>query len=101
MKNILSKEEYCKLSSLFSIMGGETRLKIIWCLRDGERSVGEIAEQVEMTLSSVSHQLKELKNNDIVNVTKSGQTANYRLKDKHILEIVSLGVEHIKKENCD
>ena len=46
------------LADLFSALSDPTRLRIISALLEGELNVGDIAAQLEMTESAVSHQLR-------------------------------------------
>lgn len=49
------------LSDLFKVLGDNTRLRILEVLTIGELAVGDIANQLEMTTSAISHQLRLLK----------------------------------------
>ena len=49
------------LANLFSALSDSTRLRIIALLLDHELSVGAIAEQLDISESAVSHQLRGLR----------------------------------------
>ena len=92
-----SEEEFVKLSNFFKVFADGTRLKILGLLLDQKCSVGEIAGKLNMTLSAVSHQLKSLKELNLVKSTKDGQNVIYSLSDDHIETIFTYGIEHIRE----
>lgn len=85
-----------KLSELFKVFGDGTRLKIIYALLQKELCVCDICEVVEMSQSSVSHQLRLLKTTGLVKYRKEGKTVFYSLDDEHVNSIFSVGLSHIK-----
>ena len=73
-----------KVLQFFSSLADETRLKIILSLVDGPRNVGEIHNYVgknKMTLSAISHQLKQLSDLEIVKFEKFGKEKRFRLSN--------------------
>lgn len=90
------KEEILeKLSELFKILGDSTRIKILWTLDNNEMCVCDIANVLNMTKSSISHQLAVLRTTGIVKYRKSGKEVYYMLDDKHIKRIYEIGLKHI------
>lgn len=85
-----------KLAELFKVFGDGTRLKIIYALLQKELCVCDICEIVEMSQSSVSHQLRLLKTTGLVKYRKEGKTVFYSLDDEHVNSIFSVGLSHIK-----
>lgn len=55
------------------------RLRIVDLLRDGEKSVSDIAENIEEELVNVSHHLGILYNAGLVEKNKRGRFVVYRL----------------------
>lgn len=97
-------KELINLSELFKILGDLTRIKIIWTLDNNEMCVCDIANVLNMTKSSISHQLAILKNAGIVRYRKSGKEVYYALDDEHINKLYEIGLEHIEhrmKGECD
>lgn len=86
------------LAIFFKIFGDETRLRIIDALSIRPMCVGELADLLEMTHSSISHQLSSLRTMNLVQTTKDGKMVTYRLSDDHILDIFDKGVEHISEK---
>lgn len=94
---IPSKEEISDLAELFKLFGDSTRIKIIYTIYNRELCVHDIARIVNMTHSSVSHQLKNLKQARLVKSRKDGKEVYYTLEDEHIEKIFKLGLEHIEE----
>jgi ArsR family transcriptional regulator len=86
------------LANLFSALSDSTRLRIIALLLDDELSVGAIAEQLEMTESAVSHQLRGLRLQRIVLARKQGRQVFYALEDEHVAELFRLGLSHMEHD---
>ena len=84
------------LASLFSALSDPTRVRIIDLLLDSELSVGSIAEQLGMTESAVSHQLRGLRLQRIVRARKEGRQVFYCLDDGHMAELFRLGLKHME-----
>ncbi len=85
----------CDLSDLFKIFGDTTRVKILFALLDNEMCVCAIAELLGMTQSAISHQLKTLKQANLVGNRRDGKTIYYFLTDNHVRTIVAQGFEHL------
>ena len=85
------------LADLFRVFGGSTRIKIMYALFESELCVGDIAEALGMTQSSVSHQLRVLKDNKLVKFRRDGKQIIYSLDDDHVRSILSLGMEHVEE----
>ena len=79
---------------LFKIFSDLTRLRIIDLLYTGEHAVQAIADQLETSQSAISHQLKLLRDLNVVKTRKSGKQVIYCLKDSHIKEIFLIGYSH-------
>lgn len=88
-------ELLCDLSDLFKIFGDTTRVKILYSLIDREICVCAIAELLNMTQSAISHQLKILKDANLVGTRREGKTIYYYLSDDHVKTIVAQGFEHL------
>ena len=85
------------LSDFFKILGDSTRMGIMFVLEGGEMCVCDIAEALGLTKSAVSHQLKILRQADLVRYTKSGKNVFYSIADEHIRDIIEKALEHIKE----
>lgn len=86
------------LSNFYRTFASPTRVKILFSLLFGEKAVCCIAELLGIEQSLVSHQLKTLKQANLVDCKRQGKTIVYFLADEHIKSIVSLGLEHLMEE---
>ncbi len=94
---LVEEDEFDELSIFFSIFSDSTRLKIINVLFNRELCVGDIANQLNMSHSAISHQLGTLKRTRLVKSKKVGKSVFYALADEHIESIFRMAYEHIKE----
>jgi len=92
---IPSDETLSDLADLFKIFGDSTRIKIMFALFEEEMCVCAIAELLGMTQSAISHQLKVLKDANLVANRREGKTIYYRLSDEHVKSIIGQGFDHL------
>ena len=85
------------MAELFKVFGDTTRIKILSVLRIQEMCVCDIADSLLMTQSAISHQLRVLKQMDLVKNRRDGKTIYYSLADDHIAGILDMGLEHINE----
>ena len=88
-------ELLCDLADLFKIFGDTTRVKILFALLESEMCVCAIADLLGMTQSAISHQLRILKDADLVGKRREGKTIYYFLSDDHVRTIIAQGFEHL------
>jgi ArsR family transcriptional regulator, lead/cadmium/zinc/bismuth-responsive transcriptional repressor len=93
---ILKEQTSTYLADLFSALSDPTRLRIISVLLEGEMNVGDIAGQLEMSESAVSHQLRGLRYMQLVRSRKNGRQVYYALDDDHVTKLYRLGLEHVE-----
>ncbi len=95
-KNNMTDEHHIEnLSEFFKLFGDKTRLRIIEVLTNGELSVGTIAQILDMSQSSISHQLRLLKRSRLVKSRKDGKWVYYSISDEHVETVFSMGLDHI------
>ena len=85
------------LAELFKIFGDSTRIKILFLLSQGERSVNQIATDLNMTQSAISHQLRILKTSRLIKAERAGKLSIYSLADAHVASILSQGLDHVNE----
>lgn len=88
-------EVFEKMAELLDLFGDTTRIRIISQLLESERCVSEIAGNLNMTTSAISHQLRILKQGRLIKSRKEGKTVFYSLADSHVRRIYSLALEHV------
>lgn len=85
------------LAELFKIFGDSTRIKILYALSESELCVNDIAQLLNLSQSSVSHQLRILKDSKLVRFRREGKIIFYALDDDHVRNIISMGMEHVEE----
>ena len=81
------------LADLFKVFGDSTRIRIMFTISDNEMSVLSIAEALNMEQSTISHQLRVLRQNKLVRVRREGKQIYYSLDDDHVKKIIEMGKE--------
>lgn len=84
-----------RTAELFKVFGDSTRIRILYALFQRELCVQEIANELTMTQSAISHQLRILKQAALVKYRRDGKTIYYSLADDHVATIIDQGVEHV------
>ena len=90
--------ELYDLAELFKVFGDSTRIRILWALHEAEMCVCDIAVLLNMTQSAISHQLRVLKQANLVKNRKEGKVVYYSLVDDHVREIFDQGLIHINEK---
>lgn len=96
---IPEETELYDLAELFKVFGDSTRIRILFVLFEAEVCVCDLAEALHMTQSAISHQLRILKQNKLVNSRREGKSIFYSLADGHVRTIIAQGREHIEEDH--
>ena len=96
LKNMADEDLFNKLAEFFKILGDTTRTKILFALDQNEMCVCDIANVLNMSKSSISHQLGTLRRSGIVKCRKVGKEVYYMLDDDHVKQLFEVGIEHIE-----
>ena len=94
-------ELLCDLADLFKLFGDTTRIKILYALLESEMCVCAIADLLGMTQSAISHQLRILKDANLVGNRREGKTIYYFLSDDHVRTIIAQGFDHLIEEHLE
>jgi DNA-binding transcriptional ArsR family regulator len=86
-----------KLAATFKVLGDPTRTKIISALLQEELCVCDLASLIGISQSAISHQLRILRNMNLVKYRKDGRIAYYSLDDDHISSILTVGLKHVEE----
>lgn len=81
---IPSAAELEQLAELHKAMGDHTRMRILWHLTQKEYCVSDLAKEIGVTESALSHQLRALRIVRLVRSRKEGKKVIYSLQDEHI-----------------
>ncbi len=96
MENI--ETNISELANFFKAVSDETRVKIILCLeKHKELCVRDISNVLNMSISAISHQLAILKQKQLVITRRDGMKIFYSLHDKHVSQVLTIALEHIKE----
>src|SRR5690625_2445455 len=90
----LDEETLFIVSQTFKALSDPTRIRILNLLCTGEHSVNSIAETLNLSQSSVSHQLRFLKNLRLVKYRRAGTTLYYSENDDHVINLLKQAIEH-------
>ena len=91
------EETLFDLAEFFKVFGDSTRLRIICVLFEAEMCVCDIAAVLGMTKSAISHQLRVLKQANLVKYRRDGKEVYYSLDDNHVNSIFYQGLQHIEE----
>lgn len=100
-KQMLEENILFDVSDFFKILGDSTRAKIMWALDKESMCVCDLAQLLGMTKSAISHQLKILREENLVKYKKDGKMVIYSLNDEHVKIVFEMALEHVleKREN--
>lgn len=93
----IDEEILYDLADLFKVFSDSTRIRILVALFDGELCVGDIAKQLEMSQTAISHQLRLLKQNRLIRYRRQGKSVFYSLADDHVKTIINCATEHVEE----
>ena len=96
--NMIDKDLLLEVKNFFKIIGDETRVKILFALDKSELCVCDIANILNMSKSSISHQLSFLKENVIIKSKKVGKEVIYSLCDNHIKDVFEVALNHVSEK---
>lgn len=88
-------------ADMFSVLGDTTRLRVLVSLLHGELCVTDIAAATGVNRTTISHQLRVLRSNNMVNRRREGKVVYYSIANEtltHLLELVAPGVCNIETE---
>jgi DNA-binding transcriptional ArsR family regulator len=85
----LSAVEAETLAEAMRAFGTASRLRLLWAMRDEERTVEELVAATGMSSSAASQQLRLLRQARLVAVRRAGRHAFYRLHDHHVSDLLT------------
>ena len=92
------EEALLDLADLFKVFGDSTRVKILCALLRAEMCVCDISVLLGMTKSSISHQLRVLRQTKLVKNRRDGKIVYYSLNDEHVETIFNQGLLHVTEK---
>ena len=100
-RNLIPADKAMRVAELFAVLSDPTRLQVVYALLhapSGELSVGDLAAGLGRDDTTISHQLRVLRNQQVVATRKVGRIVYYRLTDEHIRLLLELGMTHATEE---
>jgi len=95
-KKMKTEETYNEIAKLFKLLGDYNRLRIISALEHEELCVCELSLLLDMSQSSISHQLRLLRSNDMVKFRKKNKRVFYSLNNEQITKLIKEAEEYEK-----
>jgi len=77
-----------KAAELLKAMANPQRLRVLCLLLEGERSVGEINEQVKLSQSALSQHLAVLRDQQLVTTRRQAQTVFYAVAPGPVHDVI-------------
>lgn len=84
-----------QLTNLFAAIADPSRAQMLLLLLDGEKRSGDLAAAIDMSHSAISHQLRWLRDRNLVSARKDGREVYYELADACVREIIEVALRHI------
>ena len=91
---ILDEPTAAQLASLFEALSDPTRVRILSALMEGEVNVGDLVQQIGLSKSAISHQLRGLKDKRLIRSRKAGRHVYIAIDDEHVTELFQRGLDH-------
>jgi len=99
-RHILPSTDANRVAALFAVLSDPTRLQVLHALLyapDGELCVCNIASSLQRDDTTISHQLRILRNQRVVAMRKVGRTVYYQLVDDHVRQLLQMGMAHCQE----
>lgn len=92
-----SEDLLYRLSGLFAMFSDSTRLKIIYALSISEMCVTDLAIALAINQSTLSHQLKTLRNVGVISARRKGKTILYSASVDFVNDLMLSGVDFLRR----
>ena len=83
-----------RVAALFATLGDPTRVRLLTALAAGELCVCDLAAATGVNRTTVSHQLKVLRERRVVRRRRAGKVVYYALDDEHVAALLAMGAAH-------
>lgn len=91
----LPRSTALEVASMFALLGDPTRVAVLHALAAaGELRVSDLARVLGRDASTISHQLRVLRDHHLVTYEKRGRVTTYRLADSHVLALFQQALAH-------
>jgi ArsR family transcriptional regulator, lead/cadmium/zinc/bismuth-responsive transcriptional repressor len=93
---MLSQDDARTIARFFQALADPTRVRMLKALAEGEWCVSDLTEALGMDQPAVSHQLKYLREMNLVRWKKHGRHVYYKLGDAHVRDILLSSMAHLE-----
>ncbi|MEJ6399916.1 ArsR/SmtB family transcription factor [Nicoliella lavandulae] len=90
----IDDQHLLEIQDIFKILSNINRIKILSVLKNEAQTVNELVDKIGLEQSAVSHQLRILRDFQLVSVKQVGKSKQYRVDDPHIFDIINEALEH-------
>lgn len=94
--NLPPSNVLAEASALFAALGDPTRLRLVAALAVRELCVCDLAAALGMSQSAVSHQVRVLRQLEVVRPRRDGRRVYYALDDEHVSGFYSQALDHVR-----
>ena len=92
---------FVRTSDFFKSLGDATRLKLLFALSKEELCVCDLSSLLGIEQSAISHQLRILRNMNIVKYRKDGKIVYYSITENHVKKLLTLFLKYLKREDSE
>ncbi len=89
------------VAAIFAILGDPTRIRVLTALASGELCVCDLAAATGVNRSTVSHQLRVLRDHRLVRRRRQGKVVYYALDDDHVLQLLAVAAAHSTESDAE
>ncbi len=101
-----SGKSYCEkrrqvtdeVGRMFKILADHTRLELLFALQTGDMCVGDLVNLLGFSQSLISHQLKVMRDGQLVLATRRGNKVYYSLADDHVVKLLEIAKVHASEK---
>jgi len=99
LQKVPNAESVLRMAAVFQALQSDTRLKILFLLRQKDMRVCELEQVLDVTQSAVSHSLRTLRQLDLVRVRREGKFMVYYIADEHVSTLIEMCLEHVEEKH--
>jgi len=101
MAIVLGTDQHIQMAEVFHLLGDPSRLRIVLACLDAPVGVGDLARQLGLSQSLVSHHLRLLRAARLVRGDREGRCVRYLAADDHVRRMLKDMTEHVAEECGD
>ncbi len=98
MISSLDEHTAAHVAELFRSFSDTSRVRILCAIIDREMNTSKIAELLGLTESAVSHHLRGLRQQHLVQAHRVGKEVFYQVVDEHLIALFQQGVKHVQEK---